>query len=184
MTVCCYGVQVLLERQRRAVEEAREFAMREGQLRSAGRVAAEFTHQIKNPLAIINNAAFSLQRALKQGKPVSPEQIRIIQEEVEHSDRIITQIMGYAQLSEGHVERLNVIEELDHAIAQVFPPAAGYPVRIHRDYADEFPPLFMQRRHLLDTFVNLLQNAREALGDKGGNVFVSAQCHSRLLRSR
>jgi signal transduction histidine kinase len=178
MTVCCYGVQVLLERQRRAVEEAREFAMREGQLRSAGRVAAEFTHQMKNPLAIINNAAFSLQRALKQGKSISPEQIRIIQEEVEHSDRIITQIMGYAQLSEGHVERLNVVEELDHAIAQVFPPAAGYLVHIHRDYAGEFPPLFMQRRHLVDTVMNLLQNAREALGDAGGNVFVSARCQS------
>jgi signal transduction histidine kinase len=36
----------------------------------------------------------------------------------------------------------------------------------------------MQRRHLLDTFVNLLQNAREAIGDKGGNVFVRAQCHA------
>jgi signal transduction histidine kinase len=178
MTVCCYGVQVLLERQRRAVEEAGEFAMREGQLRSAGRVAAEFTHQIKNPLAIINNAAFSLQRALKQGKAVSPEQIRIIQEEVEHSDRIITQIMGYAQLSEGHVERLNLIEELDQALVQVFPPAAAYPVNIHRDYAGEFPPMFMQRRHLLDTFINLLQNAREALGDQGGDIFVSAQCHA------
>jgi signal transduction histidine kinase len=178
MTVCCYGVQVLLERQRRAVEEAHEFALREGQLRSAGRVAAEFTHQMKNPLAIINNAAFSLQRALKQGKPISPEQIQIIKEEVEHSDRIITQIMGYAQLSEGHVERLNVIEELDHALAQVFPPAAGYPVHVHRDYGGEFPPLFMQRRHLVDTFVNLLQNAREALGEQGGNVFVTARCQS------
>ena len=41
MTVCCYGVQVLVERQRRAFEEEREFAMREGQLRSAGRLAAE-----------------------------------------------------------------------------------------------------------------------------------------------
>ena len=176
MTVCCYGVQVLLERQRRAVEEAREFAMREGQLRSAGRVAAEFTHQMKNPLAIINNAAFSLQRAVKQGKTVSPEQISIIQEEVEHSDKIITQIMGYAQLSEGHVERLNVVEELDHALTQVFPPAAGYPVHVHRDYAGEFPPLFMQRRHLVDTVMNLLQNAREALGAKGGNVWISARC--------
>jgi signal transduction histidine kinase len=180
MTICCYGVQVLLERQRRAVEEAHEFAMREGQLRSAGRVAAEFTHQIKNPLAIINNAAFSLQRALKLGKAVSVEQIRIIQEEVEHSDRIITQIMGYAQLSEGHVERLNLIGELNQAIAQVFPPAADYPVRIHRDYAGDFPPMFMQRRHLLDTFVNLLQNARDALGDRGGNIFVSARYNEDL----
>ena len=152
--------------------------MREGQLRSAGRVAAEFTHQIKNPLAIINNAAYSLQRAIKQNKPVSPDQIQIIQEEVEHSDKIITQIMGYAQLSEGHVERLNLVEELEKALAQVFPPAAGYPVHVHRDYPDEFPPMFMQRRHLADTFVNLLQNARDALGEKGGNVFVWARCQS------
>jgi len=178
MTICCYGVQVLMERQRRAVEEAREFAMREGQLRSAGRVAAEFTHQIKNPLAIINNAAFSLQRAVKQGKAVSAEQIRIIQEEVERSDRIITEIMGYAQLSEGHVEKLNVIEELDTAIERVFPPAVPYPIRIHRDYGPDFPPLLMQHRHLSEAFINVLQNAREALGDNGGNVFVKAQCHA------
>src|SRR5260370_9225 len=51
-TICCWGAQVLLERQRLAVEEAGEFAAREGQLRSAGRLAAEFAHQIKNPLAI------------------------------------------------------------------------------------------------------------------------------------
>ncbi|MCX6928664.1 MAG: HAMP domain-containing sensor histidine kinase [Verrucomicrobia bacterium] len=86
--------------------------------------------------------------------------------------------MGYAQLSEGHVEKLNVIEELNQAITQVFPPAADYPVCIHRDYVGEFPPLFMQRRHLRDTCANLLQNAREALQDKGGNVFVTAQCQS------
>jgi signal transduction histidine kinase len=36
----------------------------------------------------------------------------------------------------------------------------------------------MQRRHLVDTVMNLLQNAREALGNKGGNVFVGARCHS------
>ncbi len=179
MTVCCYGVQVLLERQRRAVEEAREFAMREGQLRSAGRVAAEFTHQIKNPLAIINNAAFSIQRALKQGKPVPPEQVRIIQEEVDHSDKIITQIMGYAQLSESHVEKLNVIEELDLAIERVFPPGAEYPITVHKDYGPDFPPMFMQRRHLTDTFGNLLQNAREAM-EQGGNVYIRAECHADL----
>ena len=178
MSVCSYGVQVLFERQRKAEEEAREFAMREGQLQAAGRLAAEFTHQMKNPLAIINNAAFSLQRALKQGRTDVGEQIEIIQEEVEHSDRIITQIMGYAQLSEGRVEKLDVIEELNTAIERVFPPAAGYPVKVHRDYADEFPPLLMLRRHVSETLINLLQNAREALGSQGGNVWVSARCRS------
>jgi len=178
MTMCCYGVQVLSERHRRIEEEAREFAMREGQLHSAGRLAAEFAHQIKNPLAIINNAAFSLRRALKEGRPGAMDQIQIIQDEVERSDRIITQIMGYAQLSEGRVEKLNVIEELNSAIDLVFPKAAGYPVQIHRDYAPHFPPLLMQRRHAADVFTNLLQNAREAFDGHAGNIFIRAHCLS------
>ena len=175
MALCCYGVQVLLERQRRTVEEAREFALREGQLRSAGRLAAEFAHQIKNPLAIINNAAFSLQRALKDGKTETLKPVEIIQEEVAHADQIITQIMGYAQLSEGRVEKLDVIEELHRAIEEVFPSAVPTNIRVHRQYNGAFPPLLMQRRHLADTLVNVLQNAREAL-DGSGNVLVSATC--------
>ena len=176
ITLCCYGIQVLLERHRQAEEEAGEFEMREHQLRSAGHLAAEFAHQIKNPLAIINNAAFSMRRALKDGREIEAGQIQIIQEEVERSDRIITQIMDYAQLSEGRVEKLNVLEELDCAIDRVLPPAAGYPIRVRRDYGPIFPPLLMQRRHASETFINLLQNAREALGIGGGNILVSARC--------
>jgi signal transduction histidine kinase len=175
-TVCCYGLQALLERQRLATEEAEEFAAREGQLHSAGRLAAEFAHQIKNPLAVINNVAFSLQRSLRDGKSVSAQQVEIIQEEVARADLVITQIMGYAQLSEGHVERLNVIEEINRAIAQVFPPAVPTAIRIHREYGHGFSPLLMQRGHLSEIFVNLLKNAREALGDQG-DVRVTADCH-------
>ena len=138
MTGCCYAVQVLMERQRQALEEAREFAVREGQLRSAGRLAAEIAHQLKNPLAIINNAAFSLQRALREGKGKPLEHVGIIQEEIDKSDRIITQVMGYAQLSEGHLEKLDVIEELDKAIQQVFPPAAGFNINVRKDYVGNF----------------------------------------------
>ena len=176
LTACCYGAQLLLERQRLAEEEAGEFAAREGQLRSAGRLAAEFAHQIKNPLAVINNAAFSLQRAARDGKAPAAEQVEIIQEEVARADKVITQIMGYAQLSEGHVEKLNVIQELDRALAQVFPTAVPSKIFIHREYGHGFPPLLMQRNHLSEVVVNLLQNAREALGCRG-DVFVSAACH-------
>jgi len=178
MTLCAYGVQVLLERQRQVEEEAREFGLREGQLRSAGRLAAEFAHQIKNPLAIINNAAYSLQRALKDRKSDVAEHLRIIQEEVERSDRIITQVMGYAQLTEGRVEKLDVVEELDGAIERVFPRAAGFPVQIHRDYGPSFPPLLMQRGHLSEAFINVLQNAREATNGKPITIWVTARCQS------
>jgi len=171
--ICCYGAQVLLERQRLATEEADEFVTREGQLRSAGRLAAEFAHQIKNPLAVINNATFSLQRALRDGKAGAAQQIEIIQEEVSHADRIVTQIMGYAQLTEGRVEKLNVAEELERAITQVFPPAVPTGIHIHREFDRTFPPLLMQRHHLSEIMLNLLKNAREAVGENG-NVYITA----------
>ncbi len=175
LTLCCYGVQTLAERQRRQLEESREFAVREAQLHSAGRLAAEFAHQIKNPLAVIANAAFSLQRSIRENKNSASQQIEIIQEEVARADRVITQIMGYAQLSEGRVEKLDVIEEIERAIAQVFPPAVPCDTAIQRRYADYFPPLLMQRGHLSEIFVNLLKNAREAIA-AAGIVFITADC--------
>lgn len=174
MTLCCFGLRVLLQKQQRAFEEAHEFALRQEQLRSAGRLAAEIAHQIKNPLGIINNAVFSLKRALAAGKNDVEQQIQIIQEEVERSDRIITQLMGYAALAEGRVERLQVVPELERAIEQVLPEGAAYDIKVHRDFGDDLPPLMMQRIHLSEIFVNLLQNAREALNGRG-NIFVSAQ---------
>lgn len=176
LTFCCYGVQSLAERQRRELEEAREFAVRESQLHSAGRLAAEFAHQIKNPLAVIANATYSLQRSLRENKNSAAQQIEIIQEEVARADRVVTQIMGYAQLSEGRVEKLDVLEELEHAIAQVFPPAVPTGITIRRHYANHFPPLLMQRGHLLEIFVNLLANARDAAG-QSGNISIKAACH-------
>jgi signal transduction histidine kinase len=173
MTLCCYAVQVLLERQRRAEEEAREFALRQEQLRVTSRLAAEIAHQLKNPLSIINNAAFNLQRNVKEGKATITQQIRIIREEVDRSDRIITDMMGYARMVDGNLERLQAPEMLDLAIEQVFPPAAHFPVQVHRDYALGLPPLLMQRNHLSDMLVNLLQNAREA---EPGNVWIAAHC--------
>ncbi len=166
VTICCYGVQVLLEKQRRANEEAREYTARHEQLQAAGRLAAEIAHQLKNPLGIINNAAYTLQKTIKEGKTIT-QQIRIIREEVERSDRIITELMGYARLSEGQVEKLDITEELDRAIDRVFPPAAKYDVIVRRKYGAALPAILAQRGHLSEAFVNLLQNAREAINGHG-----------------
>jgi signal transduction histidine kinase len=173
LTITCYGVQAFLERQRLADEEAGEFAARENQLQSAGRLAAEFAHQIKNPLAVINNAAYSLRRALGGADTAAGQQIEIIQEEVARADRVITQVMGYAQLSEGRVEKLDVVEKINQSVELVFPAAVPTGIKVTKKFADHFPPLLMQRAHLSEILVNLLQNAREAL-EAQGNVLIEA----------
>jgi signal transduction histidine kinase len=176
LALCCYGAQVLTERQREAMQEAAEFAAREGQLHSAGRLAAEFAHQIKNPLAVINNAAYSLKRTLGKNNNPAAQQIEIIQEEVARADKVITQIMGYAQLSEGRVEKLKVIEEVERAGEQVFPAAVPTGIRFKKKFIGPFHPLLMQRGHFADIVINLLLNAREALNGQG-TVLLTAACH-------
>lgn len=167
LAISCYGINVLADLQLQAQAEAQEFAIRQEQLRSTGRLAAEIAHQLKNPLAIINNAAFSLQKALKEAKPAVLQQVEMIREEVGRSDRILTELMGYAQLAEGRVERLAVHEEIERALQRVFPPALQHEVQVQVRCPDTLPPLLMQRAHLGEALVNLLTNARDAMNAKG-----------------
>lgn len=168
-----HGLQILLERRRRVTEEQRELALRREQLATSGRLAAEIAHQLKNPLAIINTASYTLQKTVKEGKTIT-QQLQIIREEVEKSDRLITELMGYAQLIEGRVEKLDLKEEIEGAVARVFPSAVQYEVTVHRDYAAGLPAILAQRNHLHDAFVNVLQNAREATQGRG-NIWISTR---------
>ena len=172
LSLWTYGMHVLFVKQHRAEEESRERIAREEQLQATGRMAAEIAHQLKNPLSIINNAAFNLQQDLAKDQ-LSGDQIQIIREEVDRSDQILTELMGYARLAEGRIDKLDVPNEIDRALDMVFPPAAGYPVRIERQYAAGLPPLLIEQGHLTQVLVNILQNAREAMKD-GGTIQISA----------
>ncbi len=163
LTACCLGVQVLFDHQRQAREDKEEFAARQQQLKTAGRLAAEIAHQIKNPLAIITNSLFTLERRQARENPeAKPDrQLEIIHEEVERADRIITELMGYAQLAEGRVENLHLADEIERALTQVFPPGSNFNTVIETDIAPGLPPLKMQRGHLNEILVNILKNSRD-----------------------
>lgn len=181
LAFCSHGISTLWVQQELVKEEEQEFAARQNQLRSTGRLAAEIAHQLKNPLAIINNAAFSLARGLKGADPAVHAKIEMIKEEIDRSDRILTELMGYAKLTEGKVERLEISEELDRAVAQVFPAAIDHGVRVRINCPAGFSPLLMQRGHLNEILVNLLTNAREVLQGKGTiEIIVSSTDRNRV----
>ncbi|MCX6860498.1 MAG: ATP-binding protein [Verrucomicrobia bacterium] len=173
MTVVCLGLQILIDRQRQREAETQEFALKQEQLEAAGRLAAEIAHQLKNPLGIINNAAYTLQKTVREGKTIT-QQIAIIREEVARSDRIITDLMGYARLVEGRVERLTIAEILEQSLAIALPLGAGFPIQVHLDIPPALPVLLGQRGHFMEIFTNLLVNAREAMGQKG-QIWITAR---------
>ena len=166
MTACGYGLQVLIDKQRRMEAEEDEFDRRQSQLQASGRLAAEIAHQVKNPLGIINNAAFALGQATHENE-TAKRQVGLIREEVNRADQIITKLMGYAQLVEGRLAKLDVNETLDAAIMQVFPKDSKFATRIRREYGIALPPLLAQPEHISEVFVNVIQNAREVLADNG-----------------
>ena len=106
---------------------------------------------------------------MRENNASAASQIEIIQEEVARADRVITQIMGYAELGEGRVERLEVVAKINQAVAQVFPEAVPTGIRVEKKFAAYFPPLLMQRGHLTEVLVNLLKNAQEALRQLAAN---------------
>ena len=171
MTALCYGVQVLFDRDQQAEFDAREYALRREQLRSTGRLAAEIAHRLKNPLAIINNAAYTMGRNIRNDTNDSSKQLEMIRSEVERSDMILTELMGYARLSEGKVEKIIVKDELANALSEVFPKNNNFRILVNLNVSRILPTLMMQRAHLREIMINLLVNARDAT-ESGGQIFV------------
>ncbi|MCX7872290.1 MAG: ATP-binding protein [Verrucomicrobiae bacterium] len=164
---CFYGLQLLLLRTKMAEHERHQFESRSEQLKSASRIAAEIAHQVKNQLAVIKSSVYVLEKLLKEPNASIQQQIELIRTGVDKVDNIIVEILGYGKLAEGRIEKLNVIETLESSLEQVFPKGSHHEIKIDKNFNVSEPFVMMQRYHLQAIFINLLQNAREALNDKG-----------------
>ncbi len=164
---CCWGVYVLIEREQRRAMVQQEFQLRAERMAAAGRLAAEIAHQLKNPLAIINNAAFLLQRQTESDGVVQRQTVDVIREEVARADRILTELMDYSRLSEGRIENLNVNAVLENALAQALPVGLERKVEVEKRLAKGLPRLAAQRAQLEECFLNLIKNAIEAMPNGG-----------------
>lgn len=166
MGVCCTSVQTLYDRNEQIVRERREFDARNERLRGIGTLTAEIAHQLKNPLGIINNAAYSIVKHADE-----PELVRssgeLIRSEIERSDSIVFALMDFARLNEGRIEKLNVASEARDALKSTLSSDIFPHVSVSFESSRPEPTLLMQRGHLTEILENLLVNAREAVGDHG-----------------
>jgi signal transduction histidine kinase len=175
--VCCWGINILLERQRRRQQDRQEYLVRTEKIRATGHLAAEIAHQLKNPLSIINNAAFNLQRSLDRNKPVEPSTVQIIRSEVQRADKILSDLLSYSGISEDKIESVDVNQTIEHVLATRLPTRPDDRVAIRKELEENLPPLYAQRRWIEESILNLVVNAIEAMPD-GGTLTVRTRTES------
>lgn len=167
LVLFCFAFQVLFDRQRRLREEQLELSIRNEHLKGMGRLAAEIAHQLKNPLSIISNASYNLQKN-PQNQELLQSQSAIIRDEIRRSDSILKNLIHDASDSVSPVRKLNLRKVIDEAVLQAVPREVFPAVKVvfESPVNPEFH-LLMQSRHLSEILVNLLVNAREAMNNDG-----------------
>jgi len=177
---CLQGYRELhdLCRQQVALEEANESALRMERLAAVGQLAASVGHELRNPLTAVRNAHAYIQRRLEKGGVADgDERVRqfmgIMDRELAATSKIISNLLDFARVREpkrGPCPLRPLVEEA----AALIPAREGVEVRI--EVPENLPVPEIDRDQFRQVFVNLLQNAIEAMPvDRPGRVSVSAE---------
>ncbi len=149
----------------------------------AGKIAAEITHEIKNPLAAMSGAVQML-RMEKDWSPAQSKLMDIIHREIDRINELVTDFLGLARGAHGseRVEKVaacGIIQEVIELLR-----ARNYVSTSHRiDTAFQSCPVFyVDPHHFRQILWNLLTNALEAMPD-GGVLLITVsagQCECRI----
>jgi PAS domain S-box-containing protein len=150
-------------------------------LATVGQIAAGVAHEINNPLtsiqacveAVLHKASMATQGLVpNQIDPVDLERLKRVQDGVERIRRFTHDLVGYARPSRVEIERLDFNEVVEHALSFCEHIFAEAKATLDRDLAPNLPPVRAVRDQLMQVVTNLVTNAAQALGQKGGTIRV------------
>jgi len=170
-------VRAIKERDLQAAQMMHEIEYT-NKMASIGRLAAGVSHEINNPLSIINENA-GLVSDILQKMDYFPEKERIqkcissILRNVERCSKITHQLLGFAKRMEPNVELINLNEFMNEIVGFVSKEAKLKNVSIEiENYGNESLQINSDRGLLQQVFINILNNSIEAVSE-GGRIFIS-----------
>jgi two-component system, NtrC family, sensor histidine kinase HydH len=165
--------ETLAETNRR-LEQAQEEARRSERLAALGQLSAGLAHEIRNPLGVIKGSAEMLTQKLKDSNPLATELAGYISTETNRLSALVTRFLDFARPLHADLTPLDITVVLDRALNDVAQLWKGEAVRVEKSYEANLPPVGMDEALCEQAFVNIVQNAYDAMSATGGVLRVTA----------
>jgi two-component system sensor histidine kinase HydH len=162
----------------RQVLEAEEAVRRSDRLAALGQLTAGLAHELRNPLGTIKASAEMLGKTLSAENEVAREVAGFISTEVDRTNSLVTRFLQFARPLQVRLDRADLAQTLDRAIAEAEREAAG--IAIYKAYAPEIPPFAFDAELMERVFYNLVLNAAQA-SPPGGAVTVKTRLCARYV---
>ncbi|MGH9504380.1 MAG: two-component system sensor histidine kinase NtrB [Terriglobales bacterium] len=156
----------------RQLERVQAEARRSERLAALGQLSAGLAHEIRNPLGVIKGSAETLNRKLENSNPLASELAGYISSEVNRASALVTRFLDFARPLRTETRLLQVTDLIDQALKTVAEQWKGGAVLVSREYQKNLPLVPLDENLCEQAFLNLVQNAYEAMGEEGGTFRV------------
>ncbi|MHB8861388.1 MAG: ATP-binding protein [Pirellulaceae bacterium] len=156
---------------RTALAHTRSQLMNAQKLASVGKLAASVAHELRNPLTSIKMWLFSIQKTIGRDEELD-RKFRTISEEITRMESVVRNFLEFSRPPELKLRSHSISLLLDKTLELVGHRIEQKKIRISRDDGSCLPPVKVDADQFKQVFVNLLENAAEALVD-GGEIYLT-----------
>jgi two-component system, NtrC family, sensor histidine kinase HydH len=166
--------ETLAETNRR-LEQAQAEARRSERLAALGQLSAGLAHEIRNPLGVIKGSAEMLTQKLGQSNPLATELAGYISTETNRLSALVTRFLDFARPLHADLTPQDITAVLDRALNDVAQLWKGAPVRVEKQYEPGLPLVPLDESLCEQAFLNIVQNAYDAMNASGGVLRVKVR---------
>lgn len=145
------------------VEQRTEELAKANRLATLGKLTATVSHELRNPLAVIRNTVFALGEVAKTASGLNIDRsLKRIERNVIRCNEIITELLDYTRTRKLDAAPRVFDDWLEEILNEYEVPAG---IALHRQLDAAGAEVTFDSGRLQRVFVNLLDNARDAIND-------------------